>query len=95
MLWFRFFFLSGMCFDMRLTITLLVVPVYDGRNGVFDCNSFASSLAALHPYPLDRDSQFEIPEGSGCLVGYTVSTSKYLSTWRLTFHLLWVIVLAD
>ncbi|KAJ2911683.1 hypothetical protein MD484_g8732, partial [Candolleomyces efflorescens] len=71
------------------------IPVYDGRNEAFDCSNIASSLSSLPPYSLSAEDGHEIPEGTGGLVGYTVSTSRYLSNWRLTFHVLWIVVIAD
>ncbi|KAJ2914454.1 hypothetical protein MD484_g5958, partial [Candolleomyces efflorescens] len=69
------------------------VPVYDGRCQAFDPSQIASSLTSLPQYDLGPSG--EIDEGSGVVVGYTASTSKYLSTWKLTFYLLWVVVVTD
>ncbi|KAJ2924232.1 hypothetical protein H1R20_g12862, partial [Candolleomyces eurysporus] len=68
------------------------VPVYDGRNEAFDPNDVAGSLAHLPDY---ASSDGELPEGTGVVVGYTAATSKFLSIWKLTFNIMWVVVIAD
>jgi hypothetical protein len=73
-------------------IPLPLVPIYDGRDEAFDPQDIARCIGRLPKYPLVSG---EIPEGSGCLVGYTVSASKYMANWKLTFNLLWIVVLAD
>ncbi|KAJ2918802.1 hypothetical protein MD484_g1635, partial [Candolleomyces efflorescens] len=68
------------------------VPVYDGCDEAFDPSDISGSLARLPPYPL---ADGEIPEGSGVVVGYSSSASKWASVWRLTFYIQWVVVIAD
>ncbi|RXW19798.1 hypothetical protein EST38_g6061 [Candolleomyces aberdarensis] len=68
------------------------VPVYDGRNQGFDPNDIAGSLVRLPEY---KSSDGEVPEGTGVAVGYTATTSKFLSVWKLTFNIMWVVVIAD
>ncbi|KAJ2933503.1 hypothetical protein H1R20_g3597, partial [Candolleomyces eurysporus] len=68
------------------------VPVYNGRSKAFDPNDIAGSLAHLPDYEMPSG---EIPEGTGVVAGYTASTSKFLSVWKLTFNIMWVVVIAD
>ncbi|KAJ2924205.1 hypothetical protein H1R20_g12886, partial [Candolleomyces eurysporus] len=68
------------------------VPVYDGRSKAFDPNDIAGSLARLPDYEMPLG---KIPEGTGVVAGYTASTSKFLSVWKLTFNIMWVVVIAD
>ncbi|KAJ2921955.1 hypothetical protein H1R20_g15137, partial [Candolleomyces eurysporus] len=67
------------------------VPVYDGRGGCFNPSDVAGSLSSLPKFETDDG---EVPEGSGVVVGYGAATSKFNSTWKLTFYIQWIVVLA-
>ncbi|RXW16846.1 hypothetical protein EST38_g9007 [Candolleomyces aberdarensis] len=68
------------------------VPIYDGRDKAFDPNDIVGSLARLPKYPTTNG---EIPEGTGVVVGYCAATSKFMSLWKLTFNVMWIVVIAD
>ncbi|KAJ2934230.1 hypothetical protein H1R20_g2862, partial [Candolleomyces eurysporus] len=67
------------------------IPVYDGRNQAFEPEDIAGSLARLPKFVSDDG---EIPEGSGVVVGYCAATSKFLSIWKLTLYIQWIVVVA-
>jgi hypothetical protein len=67
------------------------VPLYDGRFEDFDPEDIAGSLDRLPRY---SGVGGEPPEGYGVVVGYMAATSKFMSSWKLTFYVQWVVVIA-
>ncbi|KAJ2934227.1 hypothetical protein H1R20_g2867, partial [Candolleomyces eurysporus] len=64
----------------------------DSAYGFTDLLNVAESLAGMARYKSDDG---EIPEGTGAVIGYSAATSKFMSSWKLTFYVQWIVVIAD
>jgi hypothetical protein len=75
---------------MGSCLTLALVPIFDGRNMVFDPENLGASLATLPKWPTNET----INRGAGIVAGYMTQASRYQLIWKITYYIQWIVVIA-